>query len=416
MSSVSDSLSSGAHPSIRIRPGIRTFPTLFIVLVIFATACASSGRGSAHAPKTGKKLNVTANQLQIKVRALADPFSGTIEALVWDLWQTTEDPAERQALLIWQINLINALQRATFQPNPTAALFDTWALVEQFRNYVDVASDDRYTDEQRLLILHAIDRMEGDIVAIVVEAASEEDAERVGDLIRDWAGRHPIDRFAVRDSPQSEMASWSARADLGALATVKNLGATLDDVMARLDLYAEYVPKQASWHAQAIAFDYLGEQDVSRALVDLSTIATAFDRIASSLETYPDVAADERRIVLRTIETERELILDELLTKTADIQRFINAERIDLVENQLRIEREAIFQAIAGERAIIITEAKQERADTMDELEVMVDELVERSAVKVVDHFFIRAVQLLAILLVGIGLIAVVVVLIWKRQ
>jgi len=45
----------------------------------------------------------------------------------------------------------------------------------------------------------------------------------------------------------------------------------------------------------------------------------------------------------------------------------------------------------------------------------MVDELVERSAVKVVDHFFMRALQLIAVLLVGFGLIAIVVVRMWKR-
>jgi hypothetical protein len=52
----------------------------------------------------------------------------------------------------------------------------------------------------------------------------------------------------------------------------------------------------------------------------------------------------------------------------------------------------------------------------MVELEEMVGELVERSAITVVDHFFMRAMELLAILLVGIALIAVVVVLVWKRR
>jgi len=235
-------------------------------------------------------------------------------------------------------------------------------------------------------------------------------------LVRDWASRHPINRFVARDSPQSEMASWSARADLGALATVKNLGATLDDVMARLDLYSEYVPKQASWHAQSIALEYLGGESTNGALADFAEIATAFDRIASSLEGYPEVAADERRAVLEVLETEREHILGELLTQIGEVELFVQDQRIDFVESQLRVEREAIFEAIAHERAIIIDAAIKERKNTMDELEIMVDELVERSAARVVDHFFVRAVQLLAIALVGMGLIAVVVVALWKRQ
>ena len=120
--------------------------------------------------------------------------------------------------------------------------------------------------------------------------------------------------------------------------------------------------------------------------------------------------------MLRQVESEREQILSELLAKTTEIQRFINSERIDLVENQLRIEREAIFKAIATERAIVVDAAIKERGDTMNELEVMIDDLVEKSAVKIVDHFFIRALQLLAIGLIGFALIAVVVVVLWKRK
>jgi hypothetical protein len=383
---------------------------------MFATSCASSGSTNVRKPRTGEKLNITNAQLQIKVRALADPFSGIIEAMVWELWQTTDDPADYQRLLIWQINLINSIHRAVFQPNPTAALFDTWALVEQFREHVMSGVAPSFTDEQRVIVLRAIDRMEADLYTIAVEAAGEDDAREVQALIKAWADDHPVNRFAVRDSPQSQMAEWSARADMGALATVKNLGATLDDVMARLDIYSEYIPKQASWHAQAVAYGWVGPQQTGGVFADLSTTAEAFDRIASSLEGYPEVVADERRIVLEAVESEREQVIDELLGKIAELELFVQDQRIDFVENQLRVEREAIFEAIGNERAIIIAEAKQERADTMEELDEMIDGIVERSAVKVVDHFFLRAVQLLAILLAGIALIAVVVVLIWKRK
>jgi len=165
-----------------------------------------------------------------------------------------------------------------------------------------------------------------------------------------------------------------------------------------------------------VAYEWLGPQDTGGFFADMSKTATAFDRIAFSFESYPNVVADERRIVLESVEKEREQILDELLSKITELQLFINAERVDLVENQLQIEREAIFEAIALERSIIIAEAKQERADTVDELESIAEDLIERSAVKIVDHFFKRALQLVALLLVGLGLIAMVVVMLWRRK
>jgi hypothetical protein len=385
------------------------------MLLASSTACASSG-AKAGRGYTGKKIQTTPSQLQIQVRALADPFSGIIEEVVWELWETDQDPAWRRTLLIWQINVVNAVQRATFQPVPLAALFDTWALIEQLRDYAESGVRLDRTHQQAQIVLDAVDRMEASILKIAVEAGGEEGAANAGRMIREWADENPIDKFATRASTDAELAHWTARGNMGAMATVKSLGASLDDVMSRLDLYSEYIPKQASWHAQAVAYEWLGPQDTEGFFTDMSKTASAFDRIALSLEHYPYVVADERRVVLEMLQDERAIILEQVLNRFAEMQIFINEERIDLVENQLRTEREAIFEAIAGERAIVVDAAIKERGDTMNELEVMIDDLVEKSAVKIVDHFFIRAVQLLAILLVGIALIAVVVVLVWKRR
>jgi uncharacterized coiled-coil protein SlyX len=397
------------------RARLQAITLVTAALLAVTPACSSTGSTKAKDPR-GKELTITPAELQVKVRALADPFSGIVEEAVWELWLTTDSASERRDLLIWQINLVNSIQRATFQPVPLAALFDTWALVEQLRDFADSSTGTRLDEQQRAILLRVVEQMEASIMSIAVEAGGEEGAATAYRLIREWADDHPIGQFVSRTSTDSELAHWTARGNMSALATVKSLGASLDDVMARLDLYSEYIPKQASWHAQSIAYDWVAPERAESVFTDLSTTASAFDRIATSLEGYPEAVAEERRIVLETVVAEREQILDELMEKIAELQLFVSGERVDLVENQLRAEREAIFEAIATERAIIVAEAKQERADTMDELDEMVDGIVERSAVKIVDHFFVRAVQLLAILLVGLALIAVVAVTLWKRK
>ena len=397
----------------RIRLGMLAGP-LMIVLAS-PTACASSEANAGRGP-TGKKMQISPSELQIKIRALADPFSGAIEEVVEELSPMDDDPEWRKRLLIWQINMVNAIQTAIFQPRPLAALFDTWALVEQLRVYSETGPGSVFPREARQIVFNAIDGMEVELLRIATEAGGQEGALDAQRLVREWAVENPNDRFVVRASTASELAQWTARGNMGAMATVKSLGASLDDVMARLDLYSEYVPKQAAWHAELVAGRVVEPSRVERALDDLDLTAAAFDRIALSLEHYPDVVADERRVVLKTLQDERAIILEQLLDKFAQIQIFLNEERIDLVENQLRIEREAIFEAIASERAIIIEAAIKERADTMVELEEMVDQLVERSAIKIVDHFFVRAMQFVAVLLVGLGLIAVILVLLWKRK
>ncbi|MEX1312498.1 MAG: hypothetical protein AB1Z65_18910 [Candidatus Sulfomarinibacteraceae bacterium] len=416
---MSRSESRAASPAMLIRnihrTRLRTMAVLATALLVVAPGCATTGNQKATGPK-GKELKITPAELQVKVRALADPFSGIVEETVWKIWSTTDSAEDRRDLLVWQINLVNSIQRATFQPVPLAALFDTWALVEQLRDFAESSTRTRLDAEQGAILLGAVEQMEAAIMKIAVEAGGEEGAATAYRLIREWADDHPIDQFVSRSSTDSELAHWTARGNMSALATVKSLGASLDDVMARLDLYSEYIPKQASWHAQSIAYDWIAPGHAEGAFADLSTTASAFDRIATSLEGYPEAVSQERRIVLETVVAEREQILEELMQKFADLQLFINAERVDLVENQLRTEREAIFEAIAAERAVIIAEARKERVAAMDDLDEMVDGIVERSAVKIVDHFFLRAAQLLAIGLVGLAVIAVAVVMLWKRK
>jgi len=388
---------------------------LAAVLLAAAPGCAGTGTTKARGPK-GKELNITPAELQVKVRALADPFSGAIEEVGWELRASDDDPEWRRRLLIWQINVINALQQAVFQPRPLAAFFDTWALVEQLRSYVLTGPGSTQSEEQRRLVLDAVDGMEAQLFTIAIEAGGEEGAAEARRLVREWAAEHPIDRFVVRTSTTSELAQWTARGNMGALATVKSLGASLDDVLARLDLYAEYIPKQASWHAELVAGQVVPPERSGQAFDDLTTTAAAFDRIATSLESYPAVVAEERQLVIDTLREERIAILGELLDKLTEVELFVNSQRVDLMETNVTAQREAVLRAIADERAIIIDTAIKERADTMVELERMAEALIDRSAAKIVDHFFLRAVQLLAIMLVGIALIAVVIVVLWKRN
>ena len=157
-----------------------------MLLLILLTACSTSGRNAAGATRSDKKLHLTEAQVQIKVRALADPFSGAIEETIWRLWETTDDPAERRNLLIWQIDLVNAIQRATFQPNPIAALVDRWALVEQLREFVESRSSDVMNVEQKEIVLETIGGMEEALYAVTAEAMGEDDAREVQWLIEDW--------------------------------------------------------------------------------------------------------------------------------------------------------------------------------------------------------------------------------------
>lgn len=81
-------MNDSAVPSLVFnpRPGrtlmpLRLLAPTLVFLLIASSACASSAKGTGYRP-AGNKMQITPSQLQVKVRALADPFSGIIEETV----------------------------------------------------------------------------------------------------------------------------------------------------------------------------------------------------------------------------------------------------------------------------------------------------------------------------------------------
>jgi hypothetical protein len=71
----------------------------------------------------GANIDVSAEELRIRVRGLAGPFSGIMEEVADDFLTTTDDPDLRRRALMFKINGIPAIQRALFEQDPLAALF-----------------------------------------------------------------------------------------------------------------------------------------------------------------------------------------------------------------------------------------------------------------------------------------------------
>jgi hypothetical protein len=376
-----------------------------VLLMATLTACSTSAPQQTRLMKKAD-LTVSSAQLQVQVRSLADRFSGLMEEAGEEALEQTDDPAMRRRVLLWLANGIPAMQHALFRPDPLAALLDGWFLVAQMHFYFEEYASLDLPRHFAEIAMPMLDKMEADIKDIVIRAGSETSYEVGRQLVYDGARSNPTNSsFASRKGSSIVLSEFTARAGSGALKSIGSLTETMDDLVARFDLNAEYLPKQARWQAQLMMIDE-GFGSISPSLEHLAyleVVAGQIDRLTPIVEALPDLVAEERVAVLEALDAELSRILS-----------FIDQQRTILMHEDVRAEREAVFIAIREERIAVLEAIADERQivlDTLREERVVIfqdlDDLMDKAFTREINKLFIRGLILIAILLAGFATITI---------
>jgi hypothetical protein len=375
-----------------------------LLLLVVVAACVTSGPRQT---KLMKSTNVTisAAALRVQVRSLASRFSGLMEEAGEEILEHDTDPMRRRNALLWLTNGIPVMQQALFQPDPLAALVDAWFLIAQMRNYFETAAVEHGTPPVYVeLGNRVLDDMEEDLRLIINNAGPETGYEKGRDLVYTKAAEYPIDEsFASRRGSAVFLAEFTARAGGGALRSIGSVTETVEDLVARIDLNAEYIPKIARWQAMLFAQDggYATLPSSVKNLEYLEFVAVEIERLSPLVEALPDLVSDERTAVLEA--------LDAYLSRTLT---FVHQQRTILMSEDVRAEREAILAAIqeeriavlaaiAEERSIVLEALRGERVATFEDLDALMDEAFTRE----VNKMFVRGLFLIGLFLAGFAVI-----------
>jgi len=379
--------------------------TRIVALLLMATfaACSTSGPQQTQLMKK-TDLTVSSAQLQVQARSLAGRFSGLMEEAGEEALEQTDDPAMRRRVLLWLTNGIPAMQHALFRPDPLAALLDGWFLVAQMHFYFEEQAPDDLPQNFAEIALRMLDTMEADIKDIVIRAGSENSYETGRQLVYDAARSFPLtNSFASRQGSSIVLSEFTARAGSGALKSIGSLTETMDDLIARFDLHAEYLPKQARWQAQLMMIDE-GYDTVGLSLEHLAyleVVAGQIDQLTPIVEALPDLVGEERVAILEALDAELSRILNFIdQQRTILMHEDVPGER-EAVLTAIREERIAVLEAIADERRIVLDALREERVAIFSDL----DELMDQAFTREINKLFIRALILIAILLGGFAAI-----------
>jgi len=371
--------------------GLKVLSFLLLAAVLIQ-GCSTSGPEQTRLMREHTDLDISAEELRIRVRSLVLPFSGIIEEAADEVAGISPDPAYRMAALRIKTNAIPAIHSTLLDPDPLVALMDTWALVAQMRLSLEAERELVVPEDVNRAMSRGLDRMEERITELVKSVTKPGGYEKARGTVYEWATQNPVDMsettLMTRQSAAVTLATYSAVAKPGLRDASGGLSLGMGDVWARLDVYSAFLPKQARWQAELMVAELMAGQDPASAFDDFSKITDSIDRIADIVETAPDIVSAERETVLAALKVEREIALRTFHDELVAAYEFISRERIAAFTVGIASEREAALEALT-----------RERIATLEELEAIVGGLSEDALTRLVDRIFIRLALLLAIAL-----------------
>ena len=362
---------------------------LAVVAILCACAVSDSYRAAkSRTPLTStiENLGMSPQELRIRVRALLRPTLGILEETADTSVQDVDEPEVHRAAVRWKIETTTTLLSAMLRNDPLLALLDAWGYVFQVENFLATPEAARY-GALAPQGTAAMEQIRGSFLDLARNFPADLSGEVLEAKLRTWAERNPIEgRLYRRPSIDAALAGILASPGTGgAFAALGRLEETTSDVMMRMDLYTMYLPRLARWEAELAVGDLAQGSEANRLIADVEQLTRAADRLAAVAEGMSDLVARERAATLDVVRGER-------LAATRDLQE----ERVAALA-----EVEAIAQRLLDHsRGPLQEAARMPLEEVVRSIEKAQRSVIDDGGVtleSVVDHAFIRSVQLLLI-------------------
>jgi hypothetical protein len=301
-----------------------------------------------------------------------------------DIITQADDPDIQRQALLWKANAIPMVHEALFHSDPLVAIVDTKAFVLQMIQYFESGPGKTAFGPWHVTALAVCREMNGILVEIGERLVGEKRNREFLEDLMVWVRKNPITSPTFyRPSLSAEMASIIGEKSVNAFKAMGSLAIGMDDIAARMNVYARHLPKQARWQAELLISDELPPESARIVLGELMVLTDAARRAADVVEAGPDVIAAEREIVLNRIEAERSHVLGALSAEHVLARTWLGGEReivLAAVSEHVQQAERSLSEMIARERKAVLSEAEAIRerliVDAVEHTEAMVNRLL----------------------------------------
>jgi hypothetical protein len=372
-------------------------------LMLLVLGCASGPTRKTSSIKSAKNVTSSVAELSSRNQSLLGLYSAEIEAAADKIILESPSADARRQALVWKAEAIPVMQTSLLNTDPVAAVLDTWVFLFQMAAFMERPAMKEAFGEFYSVVPETLKNMDTEMEQLIRVAAPSANVADLRQRASAWAEAHPIQAgLAGRQSTDPEVIRKVGQSDLGTMASVKALGESLGDLTARLDSYNVYLPKQARWQAELLLRDLRRDPQVDAVMSNFVVVSNALAKTSSSMDRMPELMGQAREAVRADVEGQR-----------LAVQAFLREERLQTLD-ALRQERIATIAAVRSERLAATADLRGERQAVLDalhnqEVAVMNDfNATSEKAIKdldtrsrgMIDHFFLRALELVLLTLV----------------
>jgi hypothetical protein len=370
--------------------------------MVVLCGCASGTTSKTALIKSAKHVESSAAELSLRNQSLLGLFSAEIETAADKVILESPSAATRRHALVWKTEAIPVMQTSLLRTDPLAAALDAWVFILQMKAYMEQPTVKEGWGDFQPLIVGTLNRMAAEVKQRLQAAAPSANMASIEQQLSSWAEAHPIQLgLASRESMDAELLRRTEQSELGARGSLRAIEESMGDLTARLDAYNAYLPKQARWQAELLLSDLARNPQVSQTMSNIADLSATLAKTSGSMEQLPQLASDLRKAALADVESQR--LAGQSFLREERVQAFeeLNQQRIETLA-ELRRERLAATEDLRNERQIILNAVHSNEEAFMRDVNATAAKMLADSDIQargLIDHFFLRALELVLITL-----------------
>jgi len=312
------------------------------------------------------KDDVTVTQLRARNYEYAAHFAQLVSMCVMDIVASSDDPQVLERAYQWRMWASPQARAAAFDQDPFVGLLELWVLSAQQRQYFTEGSGENDFGDQHGCVVETTRELEEEGARIIAAVMAEDEKEALYEAGFAWVAENPIEgQLFVRPTARADLAKLVPEERQGGLKAVASMEETFRDLNDRITILTVQMPVEARWQAEYLVHSLFEER-----------IQAPADSMVDAVETMADVLGDFESVF---------------------------GEQTNTLLAGIEEARIAAFDAVAEERTAILTTIAEERGSVMDELDrqmLSATTELDRMGRGLVDHFFWRLLQVLALVAV----------------
>jgi hypothetical protein len=382
---------------------------VFFGLALVVSGCAAGTTRKTASVRSAKGVEVSAAEFSSRNQSLLALYSGEVETAADKIISESRSPVTRRQALVWKAEAIPVMQTTLLNTDPVAAVFDTWVFLFQMKAYMERPAVQQAFGESHSVVADTLKNMDAEMERLVLAAAPSADIADMRQKAKAWAEAHPVqESLAGRQSADPLMIRRVGQDDLGTRASIKRVGESLGDFAARLNSYNTYVPRQARWQAEILLSDLSLDPQVQAAMSNIAVLSSSLEKASGSMEHMPELMGQVRQAVVGDVDSQRLAVQAFLQQERLEALAEVNEQRIATLA-AMRSERLAATGDLRGERQIVLDAIRNDQREFTSNLNVVTENAIKDIDARgrsLIDHFFIRALELVLITLALCSLVA----------